>query len=181
MCRLRPTPARLRNLGHPNCHKTVVKPTFYIPSLLAECTGVMKSKRFPQCEERSKRPKQNLAVRRPIVTKRSTAKTDAPHPRHSAKACDNNTQTTWRFGKDWQQSLLLQAGLETFNQQPCSPGSWRSVGFEKALLLLKLCQFWQKRVTAGIFGAVNTLTFWTPRSGPPQNDTPRGTGIRSVS
>ena len=83
-------------------------------------------------------------MRRPIVTKRSTAKTDAPHPRHSAKACDNNTQTTWRFGKDWQQSLLLQAGLETFNQQPCSPGSWRSVGFEKALLLLKLCQFWQK-------------------------------------
>ena len=51
VCRLRPTPARLRNLGHPNCHKTVVKPTFYIPSLLAECTGVIKSKRFPQCEQ----------------------------------------------------------------------------------------------------------------------------------
>ena len=50
VCRLRPTPARLRNSGHPNCHKTVVKPAFYIPSLLAECTGVIKSKRFPQCE-----------------------------------------------------------------------------------------------------------------------------------
>ena len=47
VCRLRPTPARLCNSGHPNCHKTVVKPTFYIPSLLAECTGVIKSKGFP--------------------------------------------------------------------------------------------------------------------------------------
>ena len=45
--------------------------------------------------------------------------------------------------------------------------------------MLKLYQF-GKRVTAGI-GAGNTLTFWTPRSGSPQNDTPMGTGIRSVS
>ena len=57
-------------------------------------------KPFQRVKERSNRPKQNLAVRRPIVTKRSSAETDTPHPRHSAKACDNNTQTTWRSGKN---------------------------------------------------------------------------------
>ena len=41
----------------------------------------------------------------------NVAAESAPHPRHAAKACDNN------FGKDWQHALLLQAGLETFNQQ----------------------------------------------------------------
>ena len=106
-------------------------------------------------KQRSKRPKQNWAVRRPIVTKRSTAKTNAeegippamsresiPHPRHVATACDT-TQTTWRFGNDWQHALLVQAGLNT------------RVTAAISFLVLKI--------------TLNTLVFWTPRSGLPNN------------
>ena len=52
MYRLRPTPARLRSNRHQNWHKTVLKPKFCISSLLAESAGVMKSKLFPQCQQR---------------------------------------------------------------------------------------------------------------------------------
>ena len=46
------------------------------------------------------------------------------------------------------------------NQQPCTPESCRSVRLAKALLLLKLRQFWQKGHYSNlIFGAVNTLVF----------------------
>ena len=40
--------------------------------------------------------------------------------RKPATTTPKQFQTTWCFGKDWQHALLLQAGLETFNQQPCS-------------------------------------------------------------
>ena len=46
-----------------------------------------------QRKHRKKHPASNVAAE------------SAPHPRHVAKACDNNTkqfQTTWCFGKDWQ-------------------------------------------------------------------------------
>ena len=46
-----------------------------------------------------------------------------------------------------------------------SLGSCRSVGLARARCLLKLRQFWQKDHCSNlIFGAVNTLAFWTPTS-----------------
>ena len=66
----------------------------------------------------------------------------------------------------------MQAGLETFNQQPCSPESCHSVTLARILLFLKAAPFFAKKVTAAIsFSAVNTLAFWTPKSGPPQFST----------
>ena len=68
----------------------------------------------------------------------------------------------------------MQAGLETFNQQPCSPESCHSVRLAKVLLFGKAARrhFSKKGHYSNlIFGAVNTLAFWTPRSGPPQNAT----------
>ena len=65
----------------------------------------------------------------------------------------------------------MQAGLETFNQQPCSPESCHSVRLAKVLLFGKAARrhFSKKGHYSNlIFGAVNTLAFWTPRSGPPQ-------------
>ena len=51
----------------------------------------------------------------------------------------------------------MQAGLETFNQQPCSPESCHSVTLAKVLLFGKAAPFLAKKVTAVISGAVNTL------------------------
>ena len=64
----------------------------------------------------------------------------------------------------------MQAGLETFNQQPCSPESCHSVTLAKVLLFGKAAPFFAKKGHCSnlIFGAVNTLAFWTPKSGPPQ-------------
>ena len=64
----------------------------------------------------------------------------------------------------------MQAGLETFNQQPCSPESCHSVTLAKVLLFGKAPPFFAKKGHCSnlIFGAVNTLAFWTPKSGPPQ-------------
>ena len=63
----------------------------------------------------------------------------------------------------------MQAGPETFNQQRCSPDSCHSVTLGKVLLFVKAAPFFARKVTAAIsVGAVNTLAFWTPRSGPPQ-------------
>ena len=39
----------------------------------------------------------------------------------------------------------MQAGLETLNQQRCSPGSCHSVGLAKALRFVKAVLVWQKR------------------------------------
>ena len=64
----------------------------------------------------------------------------------------------------------MQAGLETFNQQPCSPESCHSVTLAKVLLFGKAAPFFAKKGHCSnlIFGVVNTLAFWTPKSGPPQ-------------
>ena len=68
----------------------------------------------------------------------------------------------------------MQAGLETFNetfnQQPCSPESCHSVTLAKVLLFGKAAPFFAKKGHCSnlIFGAVNTLAFWTPKSGPSQ-------------
>ena len=82
----------------------------------------------PKNKQRIKRPKQNWAVRRPIVTKRSTANanTEKSIPpailthamlRKPATTTPKQFQTTWCLAKIGN----MQAGLETFNQQPCSP------------------------------------------------------------
>ena len=42
----------------------------------------------------------------------------------------------------------MQAGLETFNQQPCSPESCHSVTLTKVLLFGKAAPFFAKKVTA---------------------------------
>ena len=42
----------------------------------------------------------------------------------------------------------MQAGLETFNQQPCSPESCHSVTLAKVLLFGKAAPFFAKKVTA---------------------------------
>jgi len=44
----------------------------------------------------------------------------------------------------------MQAGLETLNQQRCSPGSCHSVGLAKALRFVKAAQVLAKKVTAAI-------------------------------
>ena len=68
----------------------------------------------------------------------------------------------------------MQAGLETFNQQPSN-----RVPRNPAIPLHYTCKsiaFWQScaifrkkgHCNNLTFGTVNTLAFWTPRSGPPQ-------------
>ena len=44
----------------------------------------------------------------------------------------------------------MQAGLENFNQQPCSPESCHSVTLARVLLFVKAAQFFAKKVTAAI-------------------------------
>ena len=44
----------------------------------------------------------------------------------------------------------MQAGLETFNQQPCSPESCHSVTLARALLFVKAAPFFAKKITAAI-------------------------------
>ena len=44
----------------------------------------------------------------------------------------------------------MQTGLETFNQQPCSPESCHSVTLAKVLLFGKAAPFFAKKVTAAI-------------------------------
>ena len=104
-----------------------------------------------QRKHRKKHPASNVAAE------------SAPHPRHVAKACDNNTQTIPNNMVLLAKIGNMQAGLETFNQQPCSPESCHSGTLAKVLLFRK-----KGHCSNLIFGAVNTLAFWTPRSGPPQ-------------
>ena len=84
-----------------------------------------------QRKHRQKHPASNVAAE------------SAPHPRHVAKACDNNTQTIPNNGA-LAKIGNMQAGLENFNQQPCSPESCHSVTLAR-VLLLKLRHFSQKR------------------------------------
>ena len=70
--------------------------------------------------------------------------------RKPATTTPKQFQTTWCFGKGWQHALLRQAGLETFNQQPCSPGSCHLVGLAKALLFVKAAPILAKKCHAAI-------------------------------
>ena len=100
----------------------------------------------------------------------------APCPRHAAKAYDNNTQTTWRFCKDWQHALVCfkrSWGPSISNRVPHSrrKRSWLSVGLKlKGHCSCYSCaRFWQNgHCNNLIFRVVDTFAFWTPRSGPPQ-------------
>ena len=82
----------------------------------------MKSKLFPQCKQRI-HPVLNIYYQHPNNSKQ-----------HGALAKIGN----------------MQAGLETFNQQPCSPGSCHSVGLAKALPFVKAAPVLAKKVTAAI-------------------------------
>ena len=63
----------------------------------------------------------------------------------------------------------MQAGLETFNQQPCSPESCHPVTLAKVLLFGKAAPFSQKRsLQQSHFRGRKHIGFWTPKSGPPQ-------------
>ena len=55
----------------------------------------------------------------------------------------------------------MLAGLETFNQQPCSPESCHSVTLPKVLLFVKAAPLLAKKVTAAISfsGPLNTSVF----------------------
>ena len=90
--------------------------------------------------------------------------------RKLATTTPKQVQTTWCFGEDWQHA---GGAIETFNQQPCSPESCHSVTLARVLLFVKAAPFFAKKGHCSnlIFGAVNTLAFWTPRSGPPQFST----------
>ena len=61
--------------------------------------------------------------------------------------------------------MTKQSTANTNAKKSMFPGSCHSVGLAKALRFVNA-----KKVTAAIsfFGAVNTLAFWTPSSGPPQ-------------
>ena len=110
-----------------------------------------------QRKHRKKHPASNVAAE------------SAPYPRHVAKACDKEHRNNSKQHGALAKIGNMQAGLETFNQQPCSPESCHSVTLARVLLFLKLRHFSQKGHCSNlIFGAVNTLAFWIPRSGPPQ-------------
>ena len=55
----------------------------------------------------------------------------------------------------WQRTGDMQAGLETFNQQPCSPESCHSVTLAKVFLFGKAAPFFAKKGHCSnlIFGA----------------------------
>ena len=86
----------------------------------------------PKNKQRIKRPKQNWAVRRPIVTKRSTANaiTEKSIPpailthamlRKPATTTPKQFQTTWCFGKDWQHA----GGARDLQSATVFPGIFR--------------------------------------------------------
>ena len=91
-----------------------------------------------QRRHRKKHPASNVAAE------------SAPHRRHVAKACDNNTQTIPNNMVLWQRLATCRWGLETFNQQPCSPESCHSVTLARVLLFVKAAPFFAKKVTAAI-------------------------------
>ena len=107
----------------------------------------------PKNKQPIKRQKKNWRKRRKKHPANNVAAESAPHPRHAAKACDNNTQTI--------------SGPETFNQQPCSPGSCHSVRLAKALRFVKR-QFWQKRsLQQSHFRGRKQISFLDSQRGPP--------------
>ena len=99
--------------------------------------------------EKAKDGKKNAILRKPATT------------------TPKQLQTTWFFGKDWQhagRARDLQSATEFPGILP-----FRYI-FAKVLLFVKAASFFAKKGHCSnlIFGAVNTLAFWTPRSGPSQ-------------
>ena len=120
-------------------------------------------------------------MRRPIVTKRSTANANTEKSIPPAMPQQNQHLTPTPCCESLRQQHPnnsrqhgalakignMQAGLETFNQQPCSPESCHSVTLARVLLFVSCAIFRKKGHCSNlIFGAVNTLAFWTPRSSP---------------
>ena len=120
-------------------------------------------------------------MRRPIVTKRSTANANTEesippamsqrnqHLTHAmlrkpATTTPKQFQTTWCFGKDWQHA----GGARDLQLATVLPGILPFRYTCKSIAFCQSCAIFRKKVTAAIFGAINTLAFWTPRSGPPQ-------------
>ena len=86
--------------------------------------------------------------------------------RKPATTTPKQFQTTWRFGKDWRHA----GGARDLQSATVFLESCHSVTLAKVLLFGKAAPFFPKKGHCSnlIFGAVNTLAFWTPRSGPPQ-------------
>ena len=132
----------------------------------------------PKNKQRIKRPKQNWAVRRPTVTKRSTANANTEesippampqrnqHLTHAMLRKPATTTTRWCFGKDWQHA----GGARDFQSATVFPGILPFRYTCKSIAFCQSCAIFRKKGHCSnlIFGAVITLAFWTPRSGPPQ-------------
>jgi len=102
----------------------------------------------------------------------NVAAESAPHPRHAVKACAND-RTIPNNMVLWQRLAtcsFVPGGAMRPSISNRSPGSCRSVGLARALLFVKAAPVLAKKGHCSnlIFGAVNTLAFWTPTSGPPQ-------------
>ena len=86
--------------------------------------------------------------------------------RKPATTTPKQFQTTWCFGKDWRHA----GGARDLQSATVFPGILPFRYTCKVLLFGKAAPFFAKKGHCSnlIFGAVNTLAFWTPRSGPPQ-------------
>ena len=91
-----------------------------------------------QRKHRKKHPASNVAAE------------SAPYPRHVAKACDKEHRNNSKQHGALAKIGNMQAGLETFNQQPCSPESCHSVTLARVLLFFKAAPFFAKKITAAI-------------------------------
>ena len=130
-------------------------------------------------------------MRRPIVTKRSTANSNAeksirpamsPQNQHLTQAMlrkpatttAKQFQTTWCFGKDGQHAGGA-GDLELATVFPRDPAT--------LLDLQTHCgaSFGKKPLQQSYFRAVNAVAFWTPRSGPPQYDVNLSLRLSSLS
>jgi len=82
---------------------------------------------------------------------------------HRVGYLNNNTQTTPNNMVLWQRLACSFApeGLETFNQEPCSPGAV-PLDLQKQCCLLKLRQFLAIKVTAAISFFFRPTPSWLP-------------------
>ena len=162
----------------------MVKPKFCISSLLTESAGVMKSKLFPQCKQRTHPQScrdRTLGGRRGGAQKQTThqetktklssatpnrdktihcqrkhgrkhpasnvAAESAPHPRHIAKACDNNSQTNNMVL--WQR-LATTGGAGDLQSATVFPGILPVRYTCKRIAFCQSCAIFRKNVTAAI-------------------------------
>ena len=106
----------------------------------------------PKNKQRIKRPNKTEQCKRkhrksipPAMSQRNQHLTHAML-RKPATTTPNNSKQHDALAKTGD----MQAGLETFNQQPCSPESCHSVTLAKVLLFGKAAPFFAKKVTAAI-------------------------------